>query len=164
LLFAFFVSDAPSFPCLYFEAELKNSPSKFKQMGFFDPQTGEKMYCDLYDGQLYLPKTSVHSPSSQECYRCPEVVGCGIMWPAGVVIFTLDGVGTGQYYRFPTDKPLEIHKLLPYVSCSRIRCNYGQRPFLFELANFKEVCYAGANLLHAHGLSMEITSRMNTDV
>lgn len=131
-------------------------------MGFFCTQTGRKIYCDLVDGQLYLPKTSHHTPSNQECYRSPEVVGCGILWPAGIVFFTLDGVGTGQYYQFPTGA-LKINDLFPYISCSRISSNYGQRPFLFEGANFKEVRFAGANLLHAHGLSGEITSRDISD-
>ena len=84
------------------------------------------------------------------------------MWPACVVIFTLDGVGTGKYYPFPSDRHLDIHNLLPYISCSRIRCNYGQSRFLCEGANFKEVCYAGANLLHAHGLSDQIKTRNST--
>lgn len=127
-------------------------------MGFFCTKTSRKIYCDLVAGQLYLPKTSQHTTSSLECYRGPEVVGCGILWPAGVVFFTLDGVGTGKYYNFPKGD-LNLNDLFPYISCSRISCNYGQKSFLFEGANFKEVSFAGANLLHAHKLSNEITSQ-----
>lgn len=144
-------------PCLYFEAELKNSPSRIKQMGFFDVDTKEKIFCDIHDGQLLLPQSPDTDPSlvQKECHRAPDVVGCGIMWPAGVVIFTLDGVGTGNFYQFPSDKPLVIQNMLPYVSCSRIRCNYGQSPFLFEDANLQEVRFAAASVLHEHEVSNE---------
>ena len=140
----------PSMPCLYFEAELKNSSSRIKQMGFFDVDTKEKIFCDIHDGQLLLPQSPHTAPSltQKECHRAPDVVGCGIMWPVGLVIFTIDGVGTGKFYQFPSNKPLVIQHMLPYVSCSRIRCNYGQRPFLFEHANLEEVRFAAASVLH----------------
>lgn len=133
-------------------------------MGFFCTKTGRKIYCEVMGTQLFLPTTSRHATQSdQECYLCPDVVGCGILWPAGIVFFTLDGVGTGKYYQFPSGT-LKLHELFPYISCSRISCNYGQRLFLFEGANFKEVKYAGANLCHAHGLSGEITSHDINDI
>ena len=144
-------------PCLYFEAELKSAPSRIKQMGFFDVETKEKIFGDIHDGQLLLPRSPDLSPLQKECHRAPDVVGCGIMWPAGVVIFTMDGVGTGKFYQFASDKPLAIRNLLPYVSCSRIRCNYGQRPFLFENANLREVRLAAASVLHERELSSDVT-------
>lgn len=159
----FFLLGTPSIPCFYFEAELKNSPSKVKQMGLFCTETSHKIYCDLVDGKLYLPKTTQNTPSSQESYLCPDVVGCGILWPANLVFFTLDGAGTGKYYQFPT-RALNLNSFFPYISCTRIRCNYGHKPFLFEGANFKEVSFAGANLLHSHGLSKEITCQINYKV
>ena len=131
---------------------MKHSPSRTRQMGFFDAVSKEKIFCQILDNTLLLPKTT-QSATRQECFKAPDVVGCGIMWPAGVIIFTLDGVATGHFYHFPSEQqPLAIQNILPYLSCSRVSCNYGQRDFLFTDANFPEVRWAGANLLHEHVL------------
>ncbi|XP_015759661.1 PREDICTED: uncharacterized protein LOC107338925, partial [Acropora digitifera] len=129
-------------PCLYFEAELKQAPCRVKQMGFINKETKEKIYCDIHDGHLQLPKTS--SPSSCEQERVPDIVGCAVVLSTGQVMFTLDGVPTGQFYDFPTP----IDRLSPYISCTRIRCNYGQRSFLFEDANAKESFSCSGSLLY----------------
>ncbi|XP_067026328.1 uncharacterized protein [Acropora muricata] len=129
-------------PCLYFEAELKQAPCRVKQMGFINKETKEKIYCDIHDGHLQLPKTS--SPSSCEQERVPDIVGCAVVLSTGQVMFTLDGVPTGQFYDFPTP----IDRLSPYISCTRIRCNYGQRSFLFEDANTKESFSCSGSLLY----------------
>lgn len=121
-------------PCLYFEAELKHAPCRVKQIGFINMATREKMYCDIHDGHLQLPKTSSPATFEQESFRIPDVVGCAVVLTTGQIMFTLDGVPTGQFYDFPTT----IDRLFPYISCTRIRCNYGQRSFLFEDANSKE--------------------------
>ena len=121
-------------PCLYFEAELKHAPCRVKQIGFINMATREKIYCDIHDGHLQLPKTSSPSPFEQESFRIPDVVGCAVALTTGQIMFTLDGVPAGQFYDFPTT----IDRLFPYISCTRIRCNYGQRSFLFEDANSKE--------------------------
>ena len=130
----------PIIPCLYFEAELKHAPCRVKQIGFINVETREKLYCDIHDGHLQLPKSSSASPYEQESFRIPDVVGCAVIVSTGQVMFTLDGVSTGQFYDFPTNKPspILIENLFPYISCTRIRCNYGQRSFLFEDANSKE--------------------------
>lgn len=140
-LFFYWISERV-IPCLYFEAELKQAPCRVKQMGFINKETKEKIYCDIHDGHLQLPKTS--SPSSCEQERVPDIVGCAFVLSTGQVMFTLDGVPTGQFYDFPTP----IDRLSPYISCTRIRCNYGQRSFLFEDANTKESFSCSGSLLY----------------
>ena len=132
---------------MYFEAELKHSPSRTKQMGFCDAVTKEKIFCQILDNTLLLPK-AISSTVRQEYFTAADVLGCGIMLPAGVVIFTLDGVPTGQFYRLPSEMLLSVQSLVPYTSCNRVRCNYGQRDFLFEAANIPEVRRAAASFLH----------------
>ena len=132
-------------PCLYFEAELKHGPCRVKQMGYINIETREKIYCDIHDGHLQLPKTCGLASCDQQSFRVPDVVGCGCVLSTGQVMFTLDGVPTGQFYDFP----VSFDRLYPYISCTRIRCNYGQRPFLFEDANSKESFAWSGSLLHA---------------
>lgn len=131
-------------PCLYFEAELKHAPCRVKQVGFINLETKEKIYCDIHDGHLQLPKTSSPSSCEQENLRIPDVVGCAVVLTTRQIIFTLDGVPTGQFYEFPAS----IGHLSPYISCTRIRCNYGQRSFLFEDANTKESFSCSGSLLY----------------
>lgn len=118
-------------------------------MGFINLETREKIYCDIHDGHLQLPKSSSPFPYEQENFRVPDVVGCAII-PSGEIMFTLDGVPTGQFYEFPSSKPssMVIENIFPYISCTRIRCNYGQRSFLFEDANSKESLYMSGAMLH----------------
>ena len=146
-------------PCLYFEAEMKFAPCRVKQMGFINVETREKIYCDVHDGHLQLPKSSSPSPYEQLSCRVPDVVGCAVILSTGQIMFTLDGVATGEFYDFPSSKPssMVIENLFPYISCTRIRCNYGQRSFLFEDANNKESLLVSGSLLHdlLHGLAGE---------
>ena len=140
----------PIVPCLYFEAEVKYAPCRVKQMGFINVETREKIYCDVHDGHLQLPKSSSPTPYEHESFRIPDVVGCAVILSTGHIMFTLDGVPTGQFYEFPSSKPssMVIENLFPYISCTRIRCNYGQRSFLFEDANNKESLLVSGALLH----------------
>ena len=140
----------PVVPCLYFEAELKHAPCRVKQMGFINVETREKIYCDIHDGHLQLPKSSSPTSYEHESFRIPDVVGCAVILSTGHIMFTLDGVPTGQFYEFPSSKPssMVIENLFPYISCTRIRCNYGQRSFLFEDANSKESLFVIGALLH----------------
>ena len=140
----------PIVPCLYFEAELKYAPCRVKQMGFINVETREKIYCDIHDGHLQLPKSSSPTSYEHESFRIPDVVGCAVILSTGHIMFTLDGVPTGQFYEFPSSKPssMVIENLFPYISCTRIRCNYGQRSFLFEDANSKESLFVSGALLH----------------
>lgn len=144
----------PVLPCLYFEAELKFAPCRVKQMGFINVETREKFYCDVHDGHLQFPKSSSPTPHAytheQQSFRVPDVVGCAVILSTGQIMFTLDGVATGQFYDFPSSKPssMVIENLFPYISCTRIRCNYGQRSFLFEDANNKESLVMSGALLH----------------
>lgn len=119
-------------------------------MGFINIETREKLYCDIHDGHLHLPNSSSPSPYEHENFRIPDVVGCAVIVSTGQIMFTLDGVPTGQFYEFPTSKPssVVIENLFPYISCTRIRCNYGQRSFLFEDANSKESSLVCGSLLH----------------
>ena len=132
-------------PCLYFEAELKHGPCRVKQMGFINIETREKIYCDIHDGHLQLPKTSGPASFEQQSFRVPDVVGCAVVLTTGQVMFTLDGVPTGQFYDFAAT----FDCLFPYISSTRIRCNYAQRPFLFEDANSKESFSWSGSLLNA---------------
>ncbi|EDO27125.1 predicted protein, partial [Nematostella vectensis] len=150
------VSEPMSLPCFYFEAELKCASSKVKQIGFVDSKTGQKIFCDVRDDQLYLPAYAARPLEGQTSCKCPDVVGCGVMWPAGVVIFTMDGVGSEHSYTFTPNRPVEAKNLVPFISCSRIRCNFGQRRFLFEYANSKDVSYTVGTMLHSHGLSAQV--------
>ncbi|XP_032239903.1 uncharacterized protein LOC5514394 isoform X2 [Nematostella vectensis] len=150
------VSEPMSLPCFYFEAELKCASSKVKQIGFVDSKTGQKIFCDVRDDQLYLPAYATRPLEGQTSCKCPDVVGCGVMWPAGVVIFTMDGVGSEHSYTFTPNRPVEAKNLVPFISCSRIRCNFGQRRFLFEYANSKDVSYTVGTMLHSHGLSAQV--------
>jgi len=140
----------PIVPCLYFEAELKYAPCRVKQIGFINVETREKIYCDIHDGHLQLPKSSSPTSYEHESFRIPDVVGCAVILSRGHIMFTLDGVPTGQFYEFPSSKPssMVIENLFPYISCTRIRCNYGQRSFLFEDANSKESLLVSGALLH----------------
>ena len=113
-------------------------------MGFINMETKEKIYCDIHDGHLQLPKSSVPSSCEQESLRIPDVVGCAVVLTTGEIMFTLDGVPTGQFYDFP----VSIKSISPYISCTRIRCNYGQRSFLFEDANAKETLSSCSSLLY----------------
>ena len=139
----------PANPFLYFESELRNAPCRVKQMGFINVETKERIYCDIHDGHLHLPHSSCPAAHEQESYRVPDVVGCAVTLSTGQVMFTLDGVGTGQFYDFPSCKSssMVVKNLFPYISCSRIRCNYGQRPFLFERANRKTFTLASGILM-----------------
>lgn len=147
--FVLFLIPEPIIPFLYFEAELKHAPCRVKQIGIINVETREKLYCDVHDGHLTLPNSSSPTSYEQEIFRVPDVVGCGVVMSTGQVMFTLDGVPTRQLYEFPTSKPssLAIDNFFPYISCTRIRCNYGQQSFLFEDANRKKSSHTCASLL-----------------
>jgi len=89
------------------------------------------------DGCLFH-NTSFHSDSRRlPMFGAGDVVGCGVDYEEKAIFFTLNGNFLG--YQFHLDDHMFLAKMLyPVVAMDAeclVTCNFGQRPFAFDLRN-----------------------------
>ena len=132
-------------PCVYFEAELKESGRRAKNIGYFCHTSRESCSCEFYDGHTMSFPSEL--AKSDDVVRAPSVIGCGLLLPDGV-FFTLDGVYHNTVFPY-TDVSYEDGQCLPYITYPNVKVNYGQEEFLLEKANASGQRVASAQLLHS---------------
>eukprot|EP00123_Amoebidium_parasiticum_P017132 comp23721_c0_seq1/m.40852 comp23721_c0_seq1/g.40852 ORF comp23721_c0_seq1/g.40852 comp23721_c0_seq1/m.40852 type:complete len:1427 (-) comp23721_c0_seq1:80-4360(-) len=138
--------NAPS-PTLYFEAKIcKDRPGpleigiqagesvtfliKFMETGHFEFAKQTIVHRDPHGRDKVMMEHALPEMSFASVRYAPGMtVGCGVSRPDGKTCFTINGLCVGAPFS------ADVASCRPYIVGSRVQVNYGQRPFVYEMAN-----------------------------
>ncbi len=125
---------------MYFEVKL---PQDFKncqiEIGYQSTVEKKTQHCLLHGNTVKLPSTNSRTSDGAILYY-EEVFGCGLLWPAKMLFFTLDGIGTSSSAYLDDTSSGQLWKesldeIIPYFSIDKLQINFGQNSFMCQAMN-----------------------------
>ncbi|CAG8678598.1 6465_t:CDS:2 [Dentiscutata erythropus] len=105
------------------------------------------------DGYIYCD--DIYRAMFGPCYSTGDTVGCGINFFNMEIFFTKNGIniGKGEFIHFETysyDNYEIVGEMYPMCGMSKngecTVANFGMKPFMFDIDNYAEVIFTGAEL------------------